>query len=98
MRIGKADVEKVAKLARLEVSETEKDAFSRQLSDILTYIEQLSPVDTAGIEPTATVLEQANVFREDKARPSLSLEKVLANAPAQAEGFFEVPKILKGDE
>jgi aspartyl-tRNA(Asn)/glutamyl-tRNA(Gln) amidotransferase subunit C len=95
MEITKADVEHVAKLARLEITETERDAFSRQLSAILTYVEQLKTLDTEGVEPTATVLEQTNVFREDKARPSLSVEKALANAPESESGYFRVPRILE---
>jgi aspartyl-tRNA(Asn)/glutamyl-tRNA(Gln) amidotransferase subunit C len=95
MQITKQDVEHVAKLARLEITETERDAFSRQLSAILTYVEQLKTLDTEGVEPTATVLEQTNVFREDKARPSLSVEKALANAPESESGYFRVPRILE---
>src|SRR5687768_921639 len=95
MQISKQEVERVAKLARLEISEGEKDAFSRQLSSILTYIEELKSWDTAGIEPTATVLEQTNVFREDQARPSLPVEQALLNAPDSDGGFFRVPRILE---
>ena len=95
MQISKQEVEHVAKLARLEVTETEKEAFSRQLSDILTYMEQLKAVDTAGVEPTATVLEQATVFREDQVRPSLAVEQALANAPESEGGCFRVPAIIE---
>ncbi len=95
MEITKADVEHVAKLARLEITETERDAFSKQLSAILTYVEKLKTLETSGVEPTATVLEQTNVFREDKARPSLPVEKALANAPESESGHFRVPRILE---
>jgi aspartyl-tRNA(Asn)/glutamyl-tRNA(Gln) amidotransferase subunit C len=95
MQISKQEVERVAKLARLEITEVEKDAFSRQLSSILTYIEELKSWDTAGIEPTATVLEQTNVLREDQARPSLPVEQALLNAPDSDGGFFRVPRILE---
>jgi aspartyl-tRNA(Asn)/glutamyl-tRNA(Gln) amidotransferase subunit C len=95
MEISKEQVEHVARLARLEVSEEEKATFARQLSAILTYIDQLKEVETAGVEPTATVLPTDNVFREDEVRPSLSQEGALANAPDQADGFFRVPKILE---
>lgn len=94
MQISKQDVEHVAKLARLELTEAEKDAFSEQLSSILTYVEKLKGLNTEGVEPTATVLEQANVFREDKSRPSLSVEKALANAPESEEHYFAVPRII----
>ncbi len=95
MKISKTDVEKVARLARLEITETEKEAFSQQLSGILTYVEKLNQLKTEGVEPTATVLGQTNVLREDKSRPSLPAEKALANAPEQAGGFFVVPKIIE---
>jgi aspartyl-tRNA(Asn)/glutamyl-tRNA(Gln) amidotransferase subunit C len=95
MEITKEQVEHVARLARLEVSEEEKTIFARQLSGILTHIDQLKEVDTTGVEPTATVLPTENVFREDEVRPSLTQEQALANAPDQADGFFRVPKILE---
>ena len=95
MKISKEEVEKVAKLARLEITEAEKAAFSEQLSSILTYVEQLKDLDTEGIEPTATVLDQTNVFRDDAVRPSLPADKALANAPERADGYFVVPRILE---
>ena len=95
MEISKEQVEHVAKLARLEVSEDEKAMFARQLSAILTYMDQLKEVDTEGVEPTATVLPTENVWREDAVRLSLAQEQALANAPEQADGFFRVPKIIE---
>ncbi len=95
MEISKEQVEHVAKLARLEVSEDEKAMFARQLSAILTYMDQLKEVDTEGVEPTATVLPTENVWREDAVRLSLAQEQALANAPDQADGFFRVPKIIE---
>ncbi len=95
MQITKQQVEHVAKLARLEITEAEKEAFTKQLSDILTYVEQLKTWDTRGVEPTATVLDQTNVFREDKVRACLPAEKALANAPESEAGFFKVPRILE---
>jgi aspartyl-tRNA(Asn)/glutamyl-tRNA(Gln) amidotransferase subunit C len=95
MQISKQEVEHVAKLASLEVTEAEKEAFSKQLSSILTYVEKLKGLNTDGVEPTATVLDQANVFREDKSRPSLPVKKALANAPESEGGYFLVPKIIE---
>lgn len=95
MEISKEEVEQVARLARLEISDAEREAFSQQLSAILTYMEQLKRLDTEGVEPTATVLAQTNVFRDDVVCPSLPAEQALANAPEQTEGFFSVPKILE---
>ena len=95
MDITQKEVEHVAKLARLELSEDEKGTFTRQLSAILTYMDQLKKLDTRGVEPTTTVLPTENVFRDDEVRPSLPQERALANAPEQADGFFRVPRILE---
>jgi aspartyl-tRNA(Asn)/glutamyl-tRNA(Gln) amidotransferase subunit C len=95
MEITQKEVENVAKLARLELSDDEKVTFARQLSAILTYMDQLKTLDTTGVEPTATVLPTDNVFRDDEVRPSLPQEKALSNAPDQLDGFFRVPRILE---
>lgn len=95
MEITKQDVEKVATLARLHVTENEKTAFAKQLSEILAYVEQLSRCDTSGVELTATVMGQVNVFRDDVVRPSLPTEKALANAPEREGDGFCVPKIIE---
>jgi aspartyl-tRNA(Asn)/glutamyl-tRNA(Gln) amidotransferase subunit C len=95
MEITKQEVEKVAKLARLEITEAEKEAFAKQLSQILTHVEKLKQYDTTGIEPTATVLGQVNVFRDDVIRPSLPVDKALANAPECEADGFSVPKIIE---
>jgi aspartyl-tRNA(Asn)/glutamyl-tRNA(Gln) amidotransferase subunit C len=95
MEITKQEVEKVAKLARLEITPAEKEAFAKQLSQILTHVEKLKQYDTNGIEPTATVLGQVNVFRDDVIRPSLPVEKALANAPERGADGFSVPKIIE---
>lgn len=98
MNITKQEVEKVAKLARLELSDVEKAAFTQQLSQILTHVETLKQYDTTGVEPTATVLAQSNVFRIDEVRPSLPVDRAIANAPESADGCFVVPKILEERE
>ena len=95
MDITKQDVEKVAKLARLQLTDIEKAAFAKQLSQILTHVETLKQYETGGVEPTATVPGQVNVFRPDVARASLSVERAVANAPASVDGFFVVPKIIE---
>ncbi len=95
MEISKQEVEKVAKLARLSVTESEKEAFAKQLSQILTHVQKLNEYDTKGIEPTSTVLGQVNVFRDDVVRPSLPVEQALANAPERDGDGFGVPKILE---
>ena len=95
MKITLEDVEKVAKLARLEVSPAEKEAFAKQLSQILTHVETLKQYETGGIEPTATVVGQANLFREDIVCPSLPVDKALANAPEREADGFSVPRIIE---
>jgi len=91
----KMDIEKVAKLARLELSEEEKETFGSQLEQVLGYMEQLNRLDTTGVEPTSHAIPVNNVFREDEVRPSFSQEEVLAIAPDEEIGHFKVPKIIE---
>ena len=95
MKITKQEVDHVAKLARLELSDKEKDMFAGQLSNILTYVEQLNELDTKGVEPTSHVLDISNVMREDVPEASLPQERALANAPDKAAGHYRVPKIIE---
>jgi len=85
----------IALLARLELSEEEKDLFSRQLGSIIQYIEKLNELDTESVEPTAHILPLHNVFREDEVQPSLPREMALQNAPERNERFYRVPKIIE---
>lgn len=96
MAITKTEVEHVANLARLTLTEEEKDQFTDQLNRILQAAEKLKELDTTGIEPTSHVLPMANVMREDEVRPSLPLEKVLLNAPDQKDGLIRVPAVFEG--
>jgi aspartyl-tRNA(Asn)/glutamyl-tRNA(Gln) amidotransferase subunit C len=95
MKITRQEVEHVAKLARLELSDKQKDVFTDQLSNILTYVEQLNELDTKGVQPTSHVLDISNVMREDVPHESLTQEKALANAPEKAAGHYRVPKIIE---
>ncbi|TFE25754.1 Asp-tRNA(Asn)/Glu-tRNA(Gln) amidotransferase subunit GatC [Cohnella luojiensis] len=95
MSITIKDVEHVANLARLELSEAEKEQFAGQLNAILKYAEKLNELDTDGIEPTSHVLPLANVMREDAVKPSWPIEKVLLNAPEEEDGQFKVPAVLE---
>ncbi len=94
MSISREEVEHVAHLARLGLSEEEKTRLQQQLSQILGHMQALDTVDTSAIPPTAQVIALTNVWRDDEERPSLSPETVLANAPRQAAGFFEVHAVL----
>lgn len=88
-------VRKVALLSRLEFSDGEADAFASQLSRILGYVDQLNELDTTGVPPTSHALNITNVLRDDMARPSLSNEAALANAPQSELGCFKVPPIIQ---
>jgi aspartyl-tRNA(Asn)/glutamyl-tRNA(Gln) amidotransferase subunit C len=91
----KMDIEKVARLARLELSKDEMETFGHQLEQILTYMEQLNRLDTTGIEPTSHAIPLSNIFRLDGVRSSFSQEEVLGIAPDNEDGHFKVPKIIE---
>lgn len=95
MSITKKDVDHVAKLARLDLNDTEKDLFTDQLNAILKYAEQLNQLNTEGVVPTSHAMPLVNVMREDVAKPSLPIEKVLQNAPDHEDGQFKVPAVLE---
>ena len=94
----KIDVAYVAELARLELSDAEKELFQSQLEDIVKYVEKVSSVNVDGVEPTMHGRAIVNVFREDEVRASLDRETVLGNAPRRTENEFYLPKIVEGAE
>ena len=105
-KITLAEVEHVARLARLDLSAEEKERMRAQLDAILAYIDKLGELDTADVEPTSHAIPGAggresgwemmtNVMREDEVRPSFPREGMLANAPELDGDFFRVPKILE---
>ena len=91
----KIDVEYVATLARIRLTEDERKEFQGQLEDIVAYVEKMSELDVSGVEPTAHGIPVENVFREDEVKGSLPGEQVLANAPSERDGHFQVPKIIE---
>tara|TARA_B100000029_G_C17481327_1_gene925675 strand:- start:466 stop:759 length:294 start_codon:yes stop_codon:yes gene_type:complete len=93
-KITPQDVLKVAKLSRLEISESDVDLFTSQLEKILGYVAQLEKVDTSSIEPTARAVEVVNVFREDKVIATDVRDDLLEQAPHREGDFYRVPKIL----
>lgn len=95
MRISKEEIEHIGSLARLSLTEKEKELFGLQLSSILDYMEKLSELDTRKVEPTSHVLPITNVMRDDIAAPSIPREDALMNAPDHTEKFFRVPKIIE---
>ena len=94
MAISTSDVEHVALLSRLALSEAEKEKFARELSKIFAHVEQLSELNVEGVEPTAHPLPMKNVFRADVVGESLSNEAVLANTAESEDGCFKVPQIV----
>jgi aspartyl-tRNA(Asn)/glutamyl-tRNA(Gln) amidotransferase subunit C len=95
VKITLAEVDHVARLARLALGTEEKERLRSQLDAILGYVEQLGRIDTTGIEPTAHVLPLVNVMRDDEVRPSYPADAMLANAPDPQDGQFRVPRILE---
>jgi len=95
MKITKEEIEHIALLARLSLSEEEKDLFGTQLSSILDYMEKLNELDTMDIELTSHVLSLSNVMRDDIPALSIPREDALMNAPAHTEKFYRVPKIIE---
>jgi aspartyl-tRNA(Asn)/glutamyl-tRNA(Gln) amidotransferase subunit C len=88
------EVNKVADLARLALTDAERDAMLRQLGAILDYVDQLARAPTDGVEPLAHPLPLHNVFRPDDPAPSLPVDAALANAPDRRGDFFGVPAVL----
>lgn len=87
------DVEHVARLARLELTEEEKVKFSKQLGDVLGYVDEMNEVDTTNVEPMSHAVEFSNVMREDVEIYEQTREELMSNAPDREGDFFKVPKI-----
>ncbi len=87
------DVEHVAKLARLELTEEEKEIYTKQLGDVLKYVDQMNEVDTSNIKPMSHAVDFVNVMRDDNVVMEQTKEELMANAPLEEDGFFKVPKI-----
>lgn len=94
--LTREQVQKVALLARLKLTEAEVDAMTAQLGAILGYVEQLNELNTEGVEPLAHPLPLQNVFRADEPAPSLTVDEALANAPKRQGDFYSAPAILEG--
>jgi aspartyl-tRNA(Asn)/glutamyl-tRNA(Gln) amidotransferase subunit C len=95
MKISKEEIEHIAVLARLSLSEEEKEIFGPQLSSVLDYMEKLNELDTRDIEPTSHVIALSNVMRDDAPRDSIPREDALMNAPSHTDKFYRVPKIIE---
>lgn len=95
MKLSLAEVEHIAALARLELTEEEKERYRAQLSEILEYAARLQALDTSDIPPTSSVLPPSAALRPDEPRPGLPLEDLLANAPQTEGRQFRVPPVLE---
>jgi len=94
MKISKEEVERVAHLARLNLSEEELGTMTSQLDTILSYVDKLDELDTTGVPPMTHAFSEDNAFREDRVTDSLAREEALANGPCQNGEAFVVPKII----
>ena len=94
MKITKEEVERVAHLARLNLSEEELETMTSQLDTILSYVDKLDELDTTGVPPMTHAFSEANAFREDRVTDSLTREEALANGPCQNGEAFVVPRII----
>ena len=94
MSISRTDIEKVALLARLRLTDAELGTMTEQLAQIVGYVDHLAQVDTDGVEPMAHAIELSNVFKDDRVAPGLPREEALANAPHHDERGYLVPAVL----
>jgi aspartyl-tRNA(Asn)/glutamyl-tRNA(Gln) amidotransferase subunit C len=95
MRISLEEVDHIAMLARLGLTPEERERFRDQLGNILGYVALINELDTSKVPPSAQVIRFENVTRPDVVRPSLTVEQVLANAPAREDDYFRVPPVLE---
>jgi aspartyl-tRNA(Asn)/glutamyl-tRNA(Gln) amidotransferase subunit C len=88
-------LDRVANLARIDLTAEEKARFATQLGEVLAYVAQLNEVDVSGVEPTAHAFPVVNVWEADVPEPGLSVEEALRNAPARRDAMFVVPKVVE---
>jgi len=95
MKVTKEDLQNVAVLSRLAIPADQENKYIDQMDKILTYMDNLSELDTENVKPTTYALPMQNVFRKDEVKASLDREAALANAPLKEDGYFKVPKVLE---
>ena len=95
MKISRTEVEHVARLARLALSDTELDSLTGEMDAILAYVDQLNRLETGDITPTAHAVPMANAFRADEVRASFTPEQALGNAPSSDQAGFRVPRVIE---
>lgn len=95
MKITKEQVTHVANLARLNLTEDEKELMTKDMASIIAFVDQMNELNISEVNPTAHVIPINNVFRNDEVKPSMDREQLLSNAPSQERGCFSVPKIVE---
>jgi aspartyl-tRNA(Asn)/glutamyl-tRNA(Gln) amidotransferase subunit C len=95
MKIDENEIVKVANLARLDLADDEKAEFSKQLNDIIEYVEKINELDTSGVKPAGHIVEMKNVTREDRVEKSLEISDIEKIAPAFDKGHIVVPRIIE---
>lgn len=95
MKVNKETIEDVANLARLNLTDEEKEKLMHDMENITSYIDILNKLDTSEIEPIEHVLPIKNVFREDEVRDSYPKDKMLMNSPSEEDGCLKVPKVIE---
>ena len=95
MKVTRETIEHVASLARLNLTGQEKEKLTSEMANIISYVDKLNELDTSNVEPRSHVISLQNVFREDKVKESYDRGKILANAPAQEDGCFKVPRVVE---
>ena len=95
MKISRDDIKIIARLSRLEESEESRPQLEKELSDILSYVEQLNELDLDGVETMAHAVPLQNVLREDQVKPSIDHNKALSTAPVEDDGYFAVPRVVQ---
>lgn len=95
MDIGLKEIEYIANLSRIALTDEEKNIFKKQLTNVLDYIKKLNELNTDTVKPMAYATDIKNVFREEELTPSLSRQKILDLSPSNVNGFFKVPKVIE---
>lgn len=95
MKITRDVIEHVANLARLKLTDIEKERLASDMSDIIAYVDKLNEIDTSMVEPMSHAVPLNNVLRDDRVKESCDREKILMNAPSKANGYFSVPKVVE---
>ena len=95
MRLTSEQVEHVALLGRIKLTDEERELFTTQLNSILAYFEQLQQLDTSGVPPMSHAVPVSDVFRGDEPAPALPTEEALQNAPERDRGCFQVPRVIE---